>query len=47
MSLLSKFAESFEGSEMLMRTNIFNVIENCEFLDSRPEVTEYEGNCMY
>ena len=47
MSLLSKIAESFEGSEMLMRTNIFNVIENCEFLDTRPEVTEYQGKYIY
>jgi nuclear pore complex protein Nup205 len=44
MSLLNKIAESSEGSEMLMRANIFNVLETCEFLDIRPELNEYEGN---
>ena len=43
MSLLTKIASSSEGAEILMRSNIFEVLENCEFLESKPDINGLEG----
>ncbi len=43
MSLLTKIASSSEGSEILLRCNIFDVLEKCDFLDNRPEVHDFDG----
>lgn len=47
MSLLNKIAESSDGAEMLMRSSIFEVIEQCDFLESRPEISDVEGVVIF